>query len=52
MSAMLSSGLVGVSTQIIFTGPAASRSRTAARSDMATTSWLRPQPASTRANSR
>ena len=38
MSATFSSGLVGVAVQIIRTGRAASCSRTAARSDMGTTS--------------
>ena len=52
MSAMFSSGLVGVSVQIIRTGRAASCSRTAVRSDMGTTLWLSPQPDSTRANRR
>ena len=44
--------MVGVSTQITLTGRAASSARTAVRSDIATTVWLMPQPASTRANSR
>ncbi len=52
MSAIVSSGLVGVSTQTSLTGRAASCSRTAAGSDTGTTPWLTPQPAKTRANSR
>ncbi len=49
---MFSSGFVGVSTQTIVIVLAASCSRTAARSEIGTTSWLSPQPANTRANSR
>ena len=52
MSAMPSSGLVGVSTHTTAVFRAASRSRTAAASEIGTTAWLSPQPVNTRANSR
>ena len=49
---MPSSGLVGVSTHTMAVFRAASCSRTAATSEIGTTSWPSPQPANTRANSR
>ncbi len=52
MSAMFSSGFVGVSAQTHLAGRAASRFRTAARSEIGTTSYSSPHPASTWANNR
>ena len=52
MSAMPSSGFVGVSAHTSVVFRPASRARTAATSAIGTTSWLSPQPANTRANNR
>ena len=52
MSAMPSSGFVGVSAHTTAVFRAASFARTAATSEIGTTPWPSPQPANTRANSR
>ena len=52
MSPMLSSGLVGVSTQTSRVSPGRMAARTASRSEAGAGSWRSPQPVATLSNSR